>query len=49
MLWIAFCSVEYFHAHYFSDVIGGVSLAVLWVLLFVMAYPLFTLWRNDKN
>ena len=50
MLWISilFCRM-YFHAHYFSDVIGGVSLAVLWVSLFVMAYPLFTLWRNDKN
>lgn len=32
----------YFHAHYLSDVIGGVSLGVIWVVLFLAVYPLFT-------
>lgn len=50
ILWISilFCRL-YFHAHYFTDVIGGGTLAVIWVLLFIMAYPLFTLWNNKKN
>lgn len=50
VLWISilFCRL-YFHAHYFTDVIGGVSLAVVWFLLFILAYPLFTLWSKKKN
>jgi PAP2 superfamily. len=30
----------YFHAHYFSDVVGGVSLAIIWVSLFILVSPL---------
>ena len=35
ILWLSilFCRL-YFHAHYFSDVIGGTSLAIIWVALF---------------
>lgn len=50
IIWISilFCRL-YFHAHYLTDVIGGGTLAVVWVLLFIMAYPLFTLRNNKKN
>lgn len=50
ILWISilFCRL-YFHAHYLTDVIGGGTLAVVWVLLFIMAYPLFTLRNNKKT
>ena len=33
-----------FHAHYFSDVVGGVSLAIIWVSLFILVSPLLNFW-----
>ncbi|MQH18467.1 PAP2 family protein, partial [Escherichia coli] len=38
----------YFHAHYFSDVIGGTLLAILWVALFLMVYPYFINHRRQR-
>lgn len=37
----------YFHAHYVGDVLGGVALAVIWMMLFLAIYPLFYI-RNKQ-
>lgn len=42
MVWIGIlCCRLYFHAHYITDVVGGVSLGMLWVALYLMILPLF--------
>ena len=38
----------YFHAHYFSDVVGGVSLAIIWVSLFILVSPLLNFGEKSK-
>ncbi|VXC94893.1 Phosphatase PAP2 family protein [Staphylococcus sp. 8AQ] len=42
ILWLSilFCRL-YFHAHYLTDVIGGVTLALAWIALWLAVYPLF--------
>lgn len=42
ILWISvlICRL-YFHAHYLSDVVGGVTLGLTWIALWLMVYPLF--------
>ncbi|MCI2948495.1 phosphatase PAP2 family protein [Staphylococcus caledonicus] len=41
-LGVLWCRV-YFHAHYIIDVVGGVSLGMLWIALYLMIIPLFYL------
>ena len=50
VFWISvLISRLYFHAHYFSDVVGGVSLAIIWVSLFILVSPLLNFfWRKSK-
>lgn len=49
VFWISvLISRLYFHAHYFSDVVGGVSLAIIWVSLFILVSPLLNFWGKSK-
>lgn len=44
MFWIGVLSCRlYFHAHYVTDVIGGLSLGMIWIALFSMTIPLFNI------
>lgn len=44
VIWIGILGCRlYFHAHYITDVVGGMSLGVLWIALFLMIIPLFYL------
>lgn len=48
LFWIGILSCRlYFHAHYVGDVLGGVALAVIWMMLFLAMYPLFYI-RNKQ-
>ena len=51
IIWIGvLCCRLYFHAHYITDVVGGVTLGIIWVALFLMILPLFYLnLRNKPN
>ena len=50
LLWISvlICRL-YFHAHYLSDVVGGVTLGLTWIALWLMVYPLFERIKFKKN
>lgn len=50
ILWISvlICRL-YFHAHYLSDVVGGVTLGLTWIALWLMVYPLFERIKFKKN
>jgi len=49
VFWISvLISRLYFHAHYFSDVVGGVSLAIIWVSLFILVSPLLNFLGKSK-
>lgn len=42
IVWLGILACRlYFHAHYMTDVIGGVALAFVWMMLFLAIYPLF--------
>lgn len=50
IVWIGvLCCRLYFHAHYITDVVGGVTLAVVWIALFLMILPLFNLNLRHKS
>ena len=50
ILWISvlICRL-YFHAHYLTDVVGGVTLGLTWIALWLMVYPLFERIKFKKN
>ena len=49
MFWIGVLSCRlYFHAHYVTDVVGGLSLGMLWIALFLMTLPFFNIKLVNK-